>query len=246
MDAFVFRKRRRTSHSRHVQMSKQSSPKLAHDVPTLGDGDGDGDGDDTDLKLAYLGPRAIIGSLSLGVTREFRIRKIVAEDAEHGKADDSLADAQGQISIFLPHNSLLVMHADMQEEWKHSIAPAQTVVPHPLAKNKRINITYRFYKSNLHPRHTPKCKCGVPMALRCVMKKKESRGKYIWMCHVNHVPGEKGCSLMSWAEFDDDGEPPWAAKLKEAGRGRGGRTDETDCSDLCDEVTRVPEGRGLA
>ncbi|KAI4606733.1 hypothetical protein J4E80_010045 [Alternaria sp. BMP 0032] len=102
-------------------------------------------------QLTYLGPRAVIGSLSLGVAREFRVRKTVAEDDEHRKDDGSLADAQGQISIHLPHNSLLVMHAEMQEEWKHSIAPAQAIDPHPLAKNKRLNITYRFYKDSLHP-----------------------------------------------------------------------------------------------
>ncbi|KAF2269159.1 GRF zinc finger domain-containing protein [Lojkania enalia] len=161
-------------------------------------------------QLTYLGPRAVIGSISLGVSREFRVRKIVAEDDEYRKDDGSLADAQGQISIHLPHNSLLVMHAEMQEEWKHSIAPAQAIDPHPLAKNKRLNITYRCYKASLHPRFTPKCKCGVPTVLRCVTRKKETRGKYMWMCHTNYVPGQEGCSFFQWAEFDDDGEPPWA------------------------------------
>ncbi|KAF1838156.1 hypothetical protein BDW02DRAFT_489645 [Decorospora gaudefroyi] len=163
-------------------------------------------------QLTYLGPRAVIGSLSLGVAREFRVRKIVAEDDEHRKADGTLADAQGQISIHLPHNSLLIMHAEMQEEWKHSIAPAQAIDPHPLAKNKRLNITYRFYKDNLHPKYTPKCRCGVPTVLRCATKKKESRGRYMWMCHAGYVPGQESCQFFQWAEFDEDGEPPWAAK----------------------------------
>ncbi|KAG9190081.1 hypothetical protein G6011_08169 [Alternaria panax] len=45
-------------------------------------------------QLTYLGPRAIIGSLSLGVAREFRVRKILAEDDDvHRKTDGSLADA---------------------------------------------------------------------------------------------------------------------------------------------------------
>lgn len=134
----------------------------------------------------------------------------LAEDEQHRKDDGSLADAQGQISIHLPHNSLLIMHADMQEEWKHSIAPAQTIDPHPLAGKKRLNITYRYYKDNLHPKYTPKCKCGVPTALRCVTKQKETRGRYMWMCHTSYVPGEDGCSFFQWAEFDDDGKPPWA------------------------------------
>ncbi|KAH7354582.1 hypothetical protein BKA66DRAFT_430421 [Pyrenochaeta sp. MPI-SDFR-AT-0127] len=164
-------------------------------------------------QLTYIGPRAVIGSLSLGVAREFRVRKIVAEDDEHRKADGSLADAQGQISIHLPHNSLLIMHAEMQEEWKHSIAPAQAIDPHPLAKNRRLNITYRCYKDSLHPRYTPKCRCNVPTVLRCATRKKESRGKYMWMCHTNYVPGQDGCGFFQWAEFDDDGEPPWASNV---------------------------------
>ncbi|KAF2195167.1 hypothetical protein K469DRAFT_698727 [Zopfia rhizophila CBS 207.26] len=165
-------------------------------------------------QLTYLGPRAVIGSLSLGVAREFRVRKMVAEDDEYRKSDGSLADAQGQISIHLPHNSLLVMHAEMQEEWKHSIAAAQAIDPHPIAKNKRLNITYRCYKENLHPKFTPKCKCGVPTVLRCVQRRKGTRGRYMWMCHADYVPGQEGCSFFQWAEFDEDGEPPWAQKTK--------------------------------
>lgn len=70
-------------------------------------------------QLTYLGPRAVIGSLSLGVAREFRVRRIVPTSSD-GKDITTAADTQGQISIHLPHNSLLVMHAEMQEQWKHS------------------------------------------------------------------------------------------------------------------------------
>ncbi len=163
-------------------------------------------------QLTYVGPRPVIGSLSLGVAREFRVRKIVAEDDEHQKADGSLADAQGQISIHLPHNSLLIMGAEMQETWKHSIAQAQAIDPHPLAKNKRINITYRNYKASMHPKYTPRCQCDAPAVLRCATRKKESRGKYMWQCD--------GCSFFQWAEFDDDGEPPWASKAQAETRTR--------------------------
>ncbi|KAL8691121.1 MAG: hypothetical protein Q9224_004247 [Gallowayella concinna] len=93
-------------------------------------------------QLTYLGPRAIIGSLSLGVAREFRVRKTVAREGPSGPPsgqDTERADAEGQIAIHLPHNSLLVMHAEMQEEWKHSIHPAPVIDPHPIAGNKRIN-----------------------------------------------------------------------------------------------------------
>jgi alkylated DNA repair dioxygenase AlkB len=158
-------------------------------------------------QLSYLGPRAIIGSLSLGVAREFRVRKIVPRDEDDkGEA----ADASGQISIHLPHNSLLVMHAEMQEEWKHSIAPALSIDPHPVAGNKRINITYRWYRDSFHPRFTPKCKCGVPTVLKTVQKQRATRGRYMWMCQVGAQPGGgDGCGFFAWAEFTDDGEPIW-------------------------------------
>lgn len=166
-------------------------------------------------QLTYLGPRAVIGSLSLGVSREFRVRRIVPkDDGDNSNSDTAKADgdAGGQIAIHLPHNSLLVMHAEMQEEWKHSIAPAQSVDPHPVAGNRRINVTYRDYKAGLHPSRTPKCRCGVPTVLRVVQKKKENWGRYFWMCHAGNVPGKDGCTFFQWAEFDDDGNPIWRGK----------------------------------
>jgi alkylated DNA repair dioxygenase AlkB len=107
--------------------------------------------------LTYLGPRPTIGSLSLGVAREFRVRKVIPRDDEDAPSrsavgNNSRGDIEGQIAIHLPHNSLLVMHAEMQEEWKHSIHPAQVIDPHPVAGNQRINITYRHYRESFHPR----------------------------------------------------------------------------------------------
>ncbi|RYC63655.1 hypothetical protein CHU98_g2561 [Xylaria longipes] len=157
--------------------------------------------------LTYLGPRAVIGSLSLGVAREFRVRRIVPKDADNNLIDDP--NVQGQISIHLPHNSLLVMHAEMQEEWKHSIVPAQAIDPHPIAGSRRINVTYRDYKPNFHPNLTPRCKCNLPTILRTVQRKKDNWGKYFWMCHGGNVPGKENCSFFQWADFDDDGIPSW-------------------------------------
>ncbi|KAK4949825.1 hypothetical protein LTR10_011667 [Elasticomyces elasticus] len=160
-------------------------------------------------QLSYLGPRAIIGSLSLGVEREFRVRKIVPKhDPDDPNPPTSAADDSGQIAIHLPHNSFLVMHAEMQEEWKHSIAPAQTITPHPLAGNKRINITYRWYREDFRPKYTPKCRCGVPCVLKTVQKQKANRGRYMWMCQVGSKPdGGEGCGWFEWARFTDDGVP---------------------------------------
>ncbi|EEH08546.1 GRF zinc finger domain-containing protein [Histoplasma capsulatum G186AR] len=193
-------------------------------------------------ELTYLGPRPVIGSLSLGVMREFRVRKIVPPDDPEDLNDNtnsnsdnskeerptastststtpvSRADIQGQISIHLPHNSLLVMHAETQEEYKHSISPTQTITPHPIAGNKRINITYRWYRESLHPRHTPRCHCGMPCVLRCVQRKRETRGRYMWMCYSGYAVGKASCSFFQWAEFDDEGEPIWLDKEKSVER----------------------------
>ncbi|KAK3323489.1 GRF zinc finger domain-containing protein [Cercophora scortea] len=162
-------------------------------------------------QLTYLGPRAVIGSLSLGVAREFRVRRILPketdDDNSSNKNNNSNPDAQGQIAIHLPHNSLLVMHAEMQEEWKHSIAPASVIDPHPVAGARRINVTYRDYRDAFHPRHTPRCSCGVATVLRVVQRKKGNWGRYFWMCHAGNVPGKQGCTFFQWAEFDDDGNP---------------------------------------
>ncbi|KAG9236806.1 hypothetical protein BJ875DRAFT_204097 [Amylocarpus encephaloides] len=167
-------------------------------------------------QLTYLGPRAVIGSISLGVAREFRVRRIVphedTEGTERKEKSKEISDAEGQIAIHLPHNSLLVMHADMQEEWKHSIAPAQAIDPHPISGKRRINITYRDYKASLHPKFTPRCKCDVPAVLRVVQRKKENWGKYFWMCHASNVPEKDGCCFFEWAIFSEDGEPIWKKK----------------------------------
>lgn len=176
-------------------------------------------------QLTYLGPHAVIGSISLGVAREFRVRRIVPQDNEssgtsskgNSRAKEDISDQRGQISIHLPHNSLLVMHAEMQEEWKHSIAPARSIIPHPIAGNIRINITYRDYKESLHPRFTPRCHCGVPAVLRVVQRKKENLGRYFWMCYAGNVPDREkdGCNWFEWAVFADDGEPIWKHRCRD-------------------------------
>ena len=149
-------------------------------------------------QLTYLGPRAVIGSLSLGVAREFRVRRIVARDENLNKGgkpkhqDNVRADAEGQIAIHLPNNSLLVMHAEMQEKWKHSLNKASVIDPHPIAGNRRINVTYRHYRESFHPRYTPRCRCNVATVLRCVQRKKENRGRYMWMCQAGNTPSKEG------------------------------------------------------
>ena len=65
--------------------------------------------------LTYLGPRATIASLSLGVTRCFRLRP---------SAD---TDEKETVDIVLPHNSCLIMHGGTQETFKHTVPPRHAV-----------------------------------------------------------------------------------------------------------------------
>ena len=63
-----------------------------------------------------------IASLSLGAIRSFQIRK-----------------GHGPVQIIeLGHGSLLVMHADMQKEWKHQIPKTKKPC------GTRINLTFRW------------------------------------------------------------------------------------------------------
>lgn len=178
------------------------------------------------------------------MAREFRVRRIVPQDDKNDDGGGGGGDEAGQIAIHLPHNSLLVMHADMQEGWKHSVAPAQAIDPHPLAGSRRINITYRHYRAGFHPRHTPRCPppCGVPAVLRVVSRKRENWGRYFWMCHAGNVPGKEACGFFRWAEFDDDGEPVGVeggvdggkekdGERKEDREGKGGREREDNEQD---------------
>ncbi|KAK0672279.1 putative alpha-ketoglutarate-dependent dioxygenase [Cercophora samala] len=169
-------------------------------------------------QLTYLGPRPTIASLSLGVTREFRLRRI-SSYLPSSTSDNPDPNLQGQISLPLPHNSLLIMHSTTQEEWKHSVSPCPTLTPHPVSGNIRINITYRHYRSAFHPKYTPKCHCGVPGVLRVVTndtkqangerERKENWGRYFYMCHAGNVPdaAKKKCGWFLWGDFDKDGNP---------------------------------------
>jgi hypothetical protein len=34
------------------------------------------------------------------------------------------------------------------------------------------------------------------------------------MCYAGYTEGQDGCSFFQWAEFDEDGRPPWDDKYK--------------------------------
>ena len=73
----------------------------------------------------------VIGSLSLGATRNFRIK--------HNKTKETM-------SFSLGHGSLIIMAGTMQQFWKHEIPKTKQPV------EERINLTYRqIVASEQHP-----------------------------------------------------------------------------------------------
>ncbi len=64
----------------------------------------------------------VIGSLSLGATRTFRIK--------HNKTKETM-------SFPLGHGTLIIMAGTMQQFWKHEIPKTRQAV------EERINLTYR-------------------------------------------------------------------------------------------------------
>ncbi|KAG0143017.1 hypothetical protein CROQUDRAFT_661764 [Cronartium quercuum f. sp. fusiforme G11] len=135
-------------------------------------------------QLTYLGPYPTIASLSLGTGRQFRLRAV-------RNMNDPNAATPRTYSIFLPHNSLLIMHGSCQERYKHCIPTQNTLdVFKPSTTNagshiERINITFRFYRPDFRPTRTintpnelhptmlmgtPKCHCGIPTILRADQK----------------------------------------------------------------------------
>jgi alkylated DNA repair dioxygenase AlkB len=140
-------------------------------------------------QLTHLGPDCVIASVSLGVTREFRLKN---------KHDSSTST----FSIHLPHNSLIVMHAGCQELYKHSlVANSGNLTSHPIAGQNRINLTYRMYLKEFSAPRIPKCDCDYPMILRTTIKKSSQKDyKYIWQCSGGYRTG-KTCAKLLYPDF---------------------------------------------
>ncbi|KAI8907917.1 hypothetical protein EDD86DRAFT_180317, partial [Gorgonomyces haynaldii] len=134
-------------------------------------------------KLTNIGPHPIIAGLTLGAGRTFRLIR----NKIYGKRT---------VDLILEHNSLLIMFPPCQEEYKHEIPPVSQkrlhltgrLIPHPISKETRINLTYRMTIKL----ETPICFCNLPTELKPVTKKKEHLGKYFYIC-----PTSK-CSFFEW------------------------------------------------
>lgn len=112
-----------------------------------------------------------IASLTLGAERIFRVKKI--------RSDEN----PSTFDIALPHNSLLIMLAPFQEEYKHEIPKCKPsgIKPHRLAGALRINLTFRVARPN-YCNNVRFCKCGNPCDLRTVTKNEKNRGRYFYIC----------------------------------------------------------------
>lgn len=132
-------------------------------------------------QLTYIGTKPLIAALSLGCTREFRLK------------DRSVPPKRPSYSIMVPHNSLLIMHGGCQEYFKHSIPPMKSVDEDPLLGSTRLSLTFRMYRPELNDRTLPKCQCKIAMILRNTLPDKNGDYKYIWQC-AKHYQGGKGCN----------------------------------------------------
>lgn len=143
-------------------------------------------------KMTSIGPQPIIASLSLGCAREFRVRKSYPSNSQI-------------YTIKPPHNTLIIMHAGFQEEYRHCVhghAKNAPLEPHPISGHIRINMTYRYYLRKFLD-DCPKCKkCGFYMDLRRAFKDPKTRGQYIWQCSKSY--GGQECDGVVRANFDND------------------------------------------
>ncbi|SCV02819.1 LANO_0G00430g1_1 [Lachancea nothofagi CBS 11611] len=149
-------------------------------------------------RLTTIGPHAVIASLSLGFSRDFRVRKTYPSNSQ-------------VYSIKPKHNSLIIMHAGFQEEYKHCVPllPKKYNIPtddlHILSQAKRVNITYRNYLF----KETAFCKqCGSPMDLRRMFKDARKRGKYFYQCTKSYTADNgfkdgKECKWFAYANFEN-------------------------------------------
>lgn len=138
-------------------------------------------------RLQHIGPHCYIASISLGATREFRLRR---------HSEPSVI-----YSIPLPHNCLLIMHPGCQELFKHSVNPMNKALQiNAISGSSRFNLTFRYFPPDF-VNHVPKCKCNIPMTLRRSYKKPQdgSFGKYHWSCE--NIYRNKDCKTFYWADF---------------------------------------------
>ncbi|KAJ7273205.1 hypothetical protein C8J57DRAFT_1063856 [Mycena rebaudengoi] len=162
--------------------------------------------------LTYLGPYTTIGKIC--TRRVFSLREVIPS----GETDSRRART---FNIPLSHNSLTIMHASCQENFKHSVPPQSAIDLYRPAfprspggaietSNCRINITFRFYRPDFRPNSIPCCKCGVPTILRPDMKHRAdgTPDRYWWTCYAGAQNDGKGCKFWQPLDMTAEGRGP--------------------------------------
>lgn len=140
-------------------------------------------------RMSHNGPHNFIASLSLGTTREFRLRRNYSDNSEPSQI----------YSIIVPHNSMVIMKPGCQEEFKHSVNPMRGALQiNPIVGSSRFNLTFRFYPL-LFIQNLCRCNCNLTMTLRRSFNNVENRGKYFWTCENKYL--NKDCGCFYWADF---------------------------------------------
>lgn len=143
-------------------------------------------------RLNHMGPHNYIVSISVGATREFRVRR------NYDNIEDS-KNPSPIYSIVVPHNSVLIMHPGCQEEYKHCVnTMSGPLEVHNISGTGRFNLTFRYFPL-YYTKNVPKCKCNMNMSLRRAYKDVRTRGKYFWTCEGKYQ--EKDCGAFHWADF---------------------------------------------
>ena len=85
----------------------------------------------------FLGETPTIGSLSLGASAHFQLRRMRNVWPELGGGDDGIDYDTPQRDLLLGDGDLLVMHGPTQRHWHHR-------VPKAASRRPRININFRY------------------------------------------------------------------------------------------------------
>ena len=148
--------------------------------------------------LSSIGPHAIIGSLSLGAARTFKLSVVTGHRAAHGvrQGEQHTRGIASSYSIVLPHNSLLIMWEGCQENFHHSVPkqPDEAFEHHDIFGSMRVNLTFRHSRQEWSGR-APQCKCGVKCNLKPVLKPGPNRGRYCWLCPSKR---NESCGFFQW------------------------------------------------
>lgn len=92
------------------------------------------------------------------------------------------------------------MYAPTQEDFKHTIPPANSITPFKEGIIDRINITFRYFKREFRESEGEWCKCNLRCDLRVINLDLRNKGRYFWRCSAPEKDGRKGCGYFRVVE----------------------------------------------